>query len=824
MSVAPNDIKEKFLKKNPSATPDVNDNEVKPDKSVLNKFYEKNPDLKKKDNSENSATGSKDVPAGAAIGTTSTTPSLKWEDNPLNPAKAAIDYEAKRDKTPEILFKPEDQQKLNSLLTKHSVSPTAPVIEKPSGLMPGSMYITPKVKTPMEVDYDNTVNVENTLKSQLEAYRIARQGQRGGKKTAQEIEAENDLREVQTLKKKAWNELAVNGDKEVEVLSRQDDSGNSFKRTMQDMWGSKPGAWQTEKAAIENKMAKLPKQFLTGMNILKGTEPAMYERVSDEIAKGLPISQSQIAQITNLGLNLEQAKLERDILKSPVTPQEREQVTNVSKSLSEIKTDIDKYEGLLKSKQQLTPDQVQDYKTKVQQYNSTVKQFKPLLDKVNFVDGEFSKRAKDIQETRMKNLVDNPEVFRSFISNGVAEKLDEIGKKVKKSPDPVSDFMTGHTWNYSPEQIKWASEQYLKENGIDPNTPQAQSAIKYLQDNEGVMIGENSIAKAGGIREFGAGLIEPIEGISKTIDDLTRSSNDVYAESQSQGNVQVARKRLESEDTGIRSVVNDVLKGTGQFATQAAIMAATSGGVGAVAKAALGRSGVAALAGDIALADMAATDIAASALLKIKNPVSVFTTSYAMSYDGNLKAALSYTSDNSLAKKAAAFNSSMEGATELFLSPLDIAKGIYSKFSKSQTKDLLKILSDKSLKDDPSALKEYVGKFVKGVLGTAKVAGAEIGEEMITQISDYVTNMYLNPDSDSFKNRDLQKELMTTAYQTGLSMAVPALLNGIGAAKATTFSKGSLMVAAQNRQAMVDDLNKSVAQGSLSQIDRKSVV
>ena len=787
--------------------------------------------LKKKDTGTESTPPSNVPPAGAAPGTTSTTP-IKWDDNPLNPVKAATDYEEKRDKTPDILFKDADQEKLSGLLTKHNVAPASPVT-KPLSWIENPAQTTipqPQVKSQMQVEYDNAVNLETTLKAQLDNYRISRQGQKASRKSDQETEVENDLQEAQNLKRKAATELVVNGDKEIEVNQRTNEIGNSFNQFMSDLIslnqpikGKRINIKETE-----DKLRKMPTQFLTGVNMLKLTEPAEYERVTEAIANGLPVSASQTAKITALGLNLEEAKLQRDILKSPVTKQERQKFDEIGKTLNTIKPDIDKYEEMIKAKQPLSPAQVQDYQNKIQQYNSTVTQSKPLIEKINAIDGAFSKKAAELQKARKENLIDNPEVLRSFIADGVATKLDELGKikqGVGKAEKQVADFMFGHTWNYSPEQIKWASEQYLKEQGIDPNTPQAQSAIKFLQDNEGVMIGENSIAKAGGFRELGEGLISPITGTAKSIKDIYRSSNDVYAESQSQGNVDVAKKRLASEDTGVRGVVNDVLQGAGQFASQAAIMYATSGGIGAISEGILGKSGVQWLADakaagikPVAAFDDATANLAAGKFLYgIKDPLSVFTTSYAMAYDGNLKAALSYTSDNTLAKRAAAFNASMEGATELFLSPLEIAEGIIHKFSKNQTKDILKILSDKSLKNDPSALKEYVGKFVKGVLGTAKVSGAEIGEELVTQISDYVTNMYLNPESDSFKNRDLKKELMQTAYQTGLSMAVPAVMNGIGAMRANSFSKGSLMVAAQNRQAIVDNLNTDLSEGRISQ-------
>lgn len=773
-------------------------------------------------------------PLDGAVPAPGTTNTIKWEDNPLNPVKAVNDYEEKRDKIPEILFKDSDNEQLNTLLAKYKVAPAAPVTKPLSWIeAPGQPQMQqPVAKAPMQIKFEDAVNLENTIKAQLENYKDVRLRARGIKKTREEENAEKDLQEAQLLKRKAATELVVNGDKEIEVNTRTNEIGNSFNQFMSDLIslnqpvkGKKFNVKETE-----DKVRKMPTQFLTGVNMLKLTEPAEYERVTESIANGLPVSASQTAKITALGLNIEQAKLERDILKAPITQQEKDKYAEVSEKLATIKPDIDKYEEMIKAKLTLSPEQVSDYNKKIQQYNQTYLQSKPLIEKINSIETAFSKKASELQEARRKNLIDNPEVLRAFISDGVAEKLDELGK-IKQGVDVatggkklVSDFMFGHTWNYSPDQIQWAAENYLKEQGIDPTTKQAQDAIKFLQENEGVMIGENSIAKAGGFRELGEGIIEPITGTAKSIKDRYRSFNDIYAESQSQGNVDVAKKRLASEDTGIRSVVNDVLKGTGQFASQAAIMYATSGGIGAIAESILGKSGVEWLAQAkaanikpvVAFDDASANLAAGKFLYRIKDPMAVFTTSFAMSYDGNLKAALSYTSDNTLAKRAAIFNASMEGATELFLSPLDIARGIIHKFSKNQTKDLLKILSDKSLKDEPGALKEYVGKFVRGVLGTSKVAGAEIGEEFVTQISDYVTNMYLNPDSDSFKNRDLKQELMTTAYQTGLTMAVPAILNGIGAMKANSFSKGSLMIAAQNRQKIVDGINKDLAAGKIS--------
>jgi len=734
-------------------------------------------------------------------------------------------------------FTDNDSNTLNTLLSKHNVvdanNPFANV-RKNMGLQ--EIPVVEKVsKRPFINEYEKASTLVNSLKqdvdkmeaTQMPVFIPGAPGMTAHMASKQSLTNEQkqkvkDLEEAQNIKKKAWRELTIEGEGEIDAIVRTDQSGNLLKKTFNRLLATNPNSSALAAAAISSetvdKINKLPSQFVTGLNYLKGVEPVIYERVTESLAKGMPLSETQVANITAQGLDIEEERLKRDIsaANKKVAPDVK-RLEDMSNQLKSIKPVIDSYEQKVKQLQ-LTPQEITDYKDKVNEYNALVKEAKPLEEKVSGMMGGYSKKAEELSDVRKKNLVDNEEVLRAFLSDGIAEMGDEIGKatqagNVVRPEAQVAGFMFGHTWNYDDAEIKKYGEQYAKKNGLDPTSPQVQKAIKYLQDNEGVMVMENSIAKAGGIRELFKGAAEPIRGVSNFVEDLGKSSNDTYIESQSQGNVNVSEKRLKSEDTGVRGVLNEVLKGTGQFASQAGLMYATGAPLGALGKTLMGSNLGASTAGEL----VGALPNVGKAVMAAKNPMAVFTTSYAMAYDSNLKNALNYTSDNSLAKKAAAFNSTLEGATELFLSPLDIATGIVKKFTKGQTEDLLKIFAEKSLKDTPNKLTEYATKFIKGVLGTSKVAGAEIGEEMVTQIADFATNAYLNPNSESFKNRDLANELMTTAYQTGLTMAIPALLNGIGASRANTFSKGSLMVAAQNRQKMIDAYNQDFANGKIDQ-------
>jgi len=724
-----------------------------------------------------------------------------------------------------------DKEKLSSLLSKHKIGVDPLETMRTNLQLPQIPKLESEKQSlrPFVQEYDNAIALENNIRNKIAEQRKKYEDRDIDISEANKIEAGSelfqDLQEAENLRKKVYREITIEGENKIDAIVRTDQSGNLLKKTFNRLMATSPSNAVFGQAAIsleaQDKINKLPSQFVTGLNYLKGIEPVIYERISDALAKGLPISESQIATITAQGLDIEEERLKRNIAQSTkeVAP-ETARFNELNSALEGTKKIIDTYEQKAKDLS-LTVSEIEDYKNKVNEYNTNLAEIKPLQEKLSSVNNQFAKKAQELYDVKTKNLLDNEETIRAFLADGIAEKGDMIGKI--KNPDgiipanTIANYLFGHTWNYSDNEIKNLGEQYAKENNLDPTDPRIQKALKYLQDNEGVMVMENSIAKAGGIREFFKGAAEPIRGTFASIEDLGKSSNDVYTEAHSLGNTNVSEKRLKEEETGVRGVMNEVLKGSGQFLTQAGMMYGTGELVGSAAKGILGRAGVAALEGNIALADMGIKDIAGKLLLKGKNPVAVFTSSYAMAYDNNLKQALNYTSDNSLAKKAAAFNSGLEGATELFLSPLDIAGSIIKKFTKGQTKDLLKIMSDKSLKNDPSALKAYATKFVKGILGTAKVAGAEIGEELVTQISDYATNAYLNPNSEAFKNRNLLEELGTTAYQTGLTMAIPALLNGIGSARANTFAKGSLLVAAQNRQKMIDSLKDDLANNRISQ-------
>jgi len=428
---------------------------------------------------------------------------------------------------------------------------------------------------------------------------------------------------------------------------------------------------------------------------------------------------------------------------------------------------------------------------------------------------QYENAIVEINKSRYENIVDNKETLRAFLSSGIANLADDI----YSVDNSGSSKIFGHKWDYSDDEIDVFARAYAQANGIDPNDARVKDAVKYLQDNEGAMIMQNSIAKSGWARDFAKGLASPIRGISSTLEDIGKTSSQIYAEGQSQGNVNVSEQKLNRIKNSWEGTVSDVVEGAGQLVTQAGMAYLGSGLIGAAGSGLLGRAGVAALEGDIALADMAAKDIVGKVLLGSKDALATYLTAAGQSYDGHLKQALTYTSDDATAKNVARGMAGLEGITETILSPLTIARNISKNLfsSGAASKGLVSIISDAAIVDKNAAVKNFLKATLKGGLETAKVVGTEIGEEEITQIADYTANMMLNPDSKSFQDRDLLQEVQSTAYQTGLSMAIPALVSGFGAFNVNNFAKGSLLVAAQNRQSLIDGMDKDLFNGNMTQ-------
>lgn len=608
--------------------------------------------------------------------------------------------------------------------------------------------------------YSQIQIAKEKLKRDIEQAENVTTGATGQMKDTQKIAALNEqLDDLYLLEGKVSRKLAKIGDAEVEGIKRTDNTGNNWERFKKVVgkYAFMANAFISDEnnEDIELRLSKFPSQLVTGLNYTQYIEPVEFERVSKALAEGKPISETQIANLINIGIDIEKERLKEDF--------------------NELKID------------------------------------KPTFDAKIL---ELSNKSYD-------NLVGNKEVLRSYMASEMAEVLDKIEtSKIQNNIAGSRELgqVFGMRWNYTDDELDYASKVVAKASGLNIDDSSVKEAVQYLKDNEGAMIMQNSISKQGLVRNLFKGAAQPIRGIVSTVEGLGKTDEEIYAEGQSQGNINVSEAPIKRIADSWEGTAGKIFEGVGQLATQAGLSYLTGGAIGGVGKAILGRGGVAAIQGDIALADMAAADLAGAGLYKGREFISTFVTTFASTYDGNKKQAQTYTSDDGKATAIAGSLSGVEALAENVLSPLDIVRGVgKSLFGQNPTQKIINILDDTKILDKKSAVQEFYQRTLKAGFASGKMVATEISEEQIAALADYGANAMFNPNSKSFKNRVLKEEMLETSIETGLAMVIPALFTGVGAFNANTFAKGSLIIAAQNRQMMVDALDKNLANKLITQ-------
>ena len=678
----------------------------------------------------------------------------------ITPQEAAF---IKNNQRPMSQFTVDDEIDLQNIATGNGVPLSVP--EQTTALSPlssipsyGDMTKTPEGK------YQLVQTLRGKLKEEIKAAEnLRRSSDKFDAKEDPKIVAakRQQLEELDLINKKLSRQLTKEGENAIEANVSTDESGNkweSFKDKLKDYLSLPSYILSDKNDHIKNKLSTLPKEFVTGMNYLKFQEPVQFERITKMLANGEAISESQIANVTHYGLDIEKERV------------------------------------------------------------------KEKFESKGMDEAAYNEKMTDLDTRSYENLVGNKEASRAFFSSQIAEVLDERSKDSWLGRVGDTDAMKrrasnlgkafGHKWDYSDQEIAWAAETVARANGIDTSDSRVKETIKWLQDNEGAMIMQNSISKAGWTRDFLKGAAQPIRGIVATLETPFKTEAEQYAEGQSQGNVNISEMPVKRLEKGWEGAVGKAFEGSGQLVTQIGLSAMLSGASAVAGRAILGRGGMAALAGDVAIADMGAANIAGRTLLNSKDGVATVITSFASTYDGYKKTAQNYTADEGKATTLAIGFAGLEGAVETILSPLDIARGVAKKLLNKEAigKGIISIVDDVAVVNKWAAAKKL---FTSTIGESAKVIGAEISEESLTQLADFGANAIFNPDSKTFQDRELGQELWNTAQQTGLSMAIPALISGGSAFSANSFSKGSLLVAAQNTQHFIDDMKSRMDRGEM---------
>ena len=429
---------------------------------------------------------------------------------------------------------------------------------------------------------------------------------------------------------------------------------------------------------------------------------------------------------------------------------------------------------------------------------------------------EYGTKVKLLKTENQKNLLDNPETLYSLLSDGIAQVADEnnrISEAGATGLEVQKNAIFGHKWNYSDEEIDYYGKMVARDYGLDYNDGRIKAALSKLKTNENWIPFANSVAKSGYGRDLVKGAAPVVKGLYNYFDNMGMDDDARFAEGRSEGNREVFNKRLKSiQDDPVKNAVSTVFEGVGQLAAQAGLAYLGGEIIGAA-------GGM--IAGDVATTAGQVVGTGArfgTGLIRSKEMLSTVTTTYIQEYDGNLKTAMNYTSDDSKARAVASSMSMLDAGLETILSPLDIAKGIGKSFysKKKLASSILDILDDATVTNKAVAIKKAMAAATGNAL---KVVAGEVSEEVPAAVYDYAINGLLNPGSQRFKDRNEAKEVVQTIQQTALTMVVPALLSGVGAYKVNNFSKGTLLIAGQNRQKMIDMLVESKENGDITEAE-----
>ena len=424
-----------------------------------------------------------------------------------------------------------------------------------------------------------------------------------------------------------------------------------------------------------------------------------------------------------------------------------------------------------------------------------------LAEKEKVADSDFrniSLIGQDINNEKIfREGADNPEAI------GKEKNLDYTTRQDKKSiyAGQIGEYLKQQGFTnrgqFTPKQIKQAALNLGLSN---------KSVVDELAAEEGILF-YDAIPKSGKMEAFVRGTMQPAEGIRSTIDALTKDDSENYLKNQ-QFDVGIGGQKVYDGkgQMGTRlasdrsNIWYDAIEGFGQFVPQVLL----TKGIGAPLK------GVAAFgASQVPRAALTATQGA-----NIVNYGGTFISTYFQEYGSAYQDGLDKTGDPRIAKAMGVINGISAASFELFLPDTKIADKAAGIFRKNYAGDIIDVLKKGGKPEDILRNgKNIIEKFVGETLGIAK---QEIKEEVGTNIVNYITESIFSPKTAA--DRDLANEVMETARATAVSMMIPAVLGGAGAArKNTDFTVNSLHSAAINFDTYKESLEKALIYDQITQ-------
>jgi hypothetical protein len=357
---------------------------------------------------------------------------------------------------------------------------------------------------------------------------------------------------------------------------------------------------------------------------------------------------------------------------------------------------------------------------------------------------------------------------------------------------------------YPASLIKKASQAV---GGISPDIERT------LIAEEGIL-GYDAIPKSGGVEAFVRGIQTPLAGIKNTFENITGDAAGNYLRTQ-QYDVGTGQKVVDKKgragaelpsDRG--NVWYDALEGFGQFIPQVLLTRGIGAPIAATAEAA-----VASIAPRAALTAGQASNIV--------NYGGTFISTYLQEYGNAYEEGLNKTGDPATAKAMGAINGITAAGFELLLPDTKIADRAANLFRKGGYSESIIDLLKKG--GDPEYLaKKGRGIIQKFVTNTLDIARQEVSEEIGTNVVNYITESIFSPSTAA--QRDLGTELLETAQATAVSMIIPSILGGGGAAVNKDFTRSGFDAAALNLDDFKKSLGRALIEDNISQQDHDKAI
>lgn len=326
--------------------------------------------------------------------------------------------------------------------------------------------------------------------------------------------------------------------------------------------------------------------------------------------------------------------------------------------------------------------------------------------------------------------------------------------------------------------------------------------VNDLVEEEGIL-GYDAIPKSGWREAIARGVMQPFAGIESTFHDIKNDDATNYLRTQQYdvgiGGQKVPGKkgelstRLASEKSNLWY---DALEGFGQFIPQILL----TKGIGGASAGVLGAD--------------ARIALSAAQKANISTYGGTFISTYLQEYGNAYEQALQTTGDPKTAKAMGAINGTAAALFEEILPDTKIADKAADLFRKGGFADDIIDLLKKG--GNPAELsrkgRPIIEKFVNQTLNTTS---QEVKEEVGTQLVNYITEGIFSP--KTAKDRDVARELFDTAKATAVSMILPAVFGGAGAATNKNFTVNGLHSAAINFEDYKSSLNKALIDDRITQ-------